>query len=61
MASDVSRRQGSIQGGGLAVTDVSGVSTTAVLSSGVKHGVEEVLSDLTEAGPDVWGFSYLLC
>ena len=57
MASDISRRKGSIQGGELEVTDVSGVSTTAVLPSGSKQGVEEVLSDLTEAGPDVQGFS----
>jgi hypothetical protein len=60
LVSNIPRRQGSIQGGGLTLTDVSGVSITAVLPSGVKQGVEEVLSDLTEAGPDAYGFSYSL-
>lgn len=49
MASDISRRQGSIQGGESEATDVSGVFTAAVPPSGVKQGAEEALSDLTEA------------
>ena len=39
------------------VSDVSGVLTTAVLPSRAKQGAQETLSDLTEAGPDVQGFS----
>ena len=56
MISDISRKQGSIQSGGLALIGVSGVSTTAIRSSGVKQSLEEVLSDLTEADPNVEGF-----
>ena len=53
-------KTGSIHRGDSEVTDVSGVSATAAISSLVKHDFEEVPSDSTERGVDVLGFSSLM-